>query len=108
MFQLFKLSGLMNKVTMKMSDREPRLKRANSLQCLRVDSLLSPIKPFIWSNTIARFMFPHVTLPNWYKLFSRLREKWDPAEKGKKIKSCLHLAKLARILNLHRMELKTR
>ena len=89
-----------------MSDIEPRLDRANSLQCLRVDSVMTPIKALIRSNTVAGFMFPHITLPNRYEVFSRLRDNWDPAEQNKKIKSRLHLAKLNGILNLRRLELK--
>lgn len=81
--------------------------RANSLHSLHVDSLTTPRTASVRSKSIARSSFPHVSLPNRYKVFARLKEKLDPVKKDRKIKCRLHLAKICGILNLRRMELQT-
>lgn len=92
-----------------MNNAEAAFCRANTLPTINKENENEASKAlkFPRSKSIARSTFPDIIVPNRYKVFSRLEERWDPEQKENKIKQRLHFATLAGIVNLRRMELKT-
>lgn len=92
-----------------MNDDEPTFCRSNTLPTVIKESENEASKALkdSRSKSVGRDTFPNIIVPNRYKVFSRLKERWDPGEKERTIKQRLYLATLAGIVNFRRMELKT-
>lgn len=95
-----------------MSSRQSPLNRSNSLNNLiNLDIGIqneTHTGTLSRSNSIDRSTFPDVIASNPCKVFPRLKEHWDIQKRWEKnIKHRIHIATLAGVIDLRKMQLKT-